>query len=73
MAEKYKCIKCGSGQTTSSHPLIGKCSKGGGHQWVLEDGVRRNYKCIKCGSGQSTNSHPLLGQCSKGGEHDWRF
>ena len=68
---KYKCIKCGSGVSGSSHPLIGNCSRGGGHQWVVEDGTRKNYKCIKCGTGISGNSHPLVGGCSKGGEHEW--
>jgi hypothetical protein len=23
------------GITSSSHPLVGRCSKGGGHQWHL--------------------------------------
>jgi DNA-directed RNA polymerase subunit RPC12/RpoP len=26
---KYKCIKCGNGVSGNSHPLVGKCSKGG--------------------------------------------
>jgi DNA-directed RNA polymerase subunit RPC12/RpoP len=68
---KYKCIRCGSGTSASSHPTIGGCSKGGKHQWVVEDGTRKQYKCIKCGSGVSANSHPLVGKCTKGGEHEW--
>ncbi|MFI4911730.1 MAG: hypothetical protein ACIAQZ_08705 [Sedimentisphaeraceae bacterium JB056] len=70
---KYKCIKCGSGMSCSSHPMIGNCSKGNGHNWVLEDGVAKSYKCIKCGSGVHSNSHPLVSGCSKGGEHDWKY
>jgi DNA-directed RNA polymerase subunit RPC12/RpoP len=70
-SSKYKCIKCGSGVSGGSHPLVGTCSKGGGHQWVVEDGARKNYKCIKCGRGVAGNSHPLVGGCSKGGEHEW--
>lgn len=69
---KYKCVKCGAGQTEAQHPLIGRCNKGGGHEWIVEDGVRRNYRCIKCGSGISASSHPLLGCCSKGDGHDWK-
>ncbi len=68
---KYKCIKCGTGTSAASHPLIGNCSKGGGHEWVVEAGTRKNYKCIKCGTGMSGTSHPLVGKCSKGGEHEW--
>jgi DNA-directed RNA polymerase subunit RPC12/RpoP len=69
---KYKCVKCGNGISSSSHPLIGVCRKGGGHDWAIVDGVDRRYKCIKCGDGQSGNSPPLVGQCRKGGGHDWR-
>jgi DNA-directed RNA polymerase subunit RPC12/RpoP len=67
----YKCIKCGNGISSASHPTIGNCSKGGSHEWVLEDGTQKHYKCIKCGNGVSGNSHPLVGGCSKGGEHKW--
>jgi hypothetical protein len=67
----YKCIKCGNGTNGTSHPTIGSCSKGGSHEWVVEDGTHKNYKCIKRGNGVSSNSHPLVGKCSKGGEHEW--
>ena len=69
---RYKCIKCGNGATTSSHPVVGKCSKGDGHEWVIEDGRNKRWKCIKCGNGTTTSSHPLVGRCSKGGGHNWR-
>lgn len=69
---KYKCIKCGTAQSGGSHPLIGRCPKGEGHEWVMEDGVQKHYRCIKCGSGQFTHSHPLIGVCCKGGGHEWR-
>lgn len=40
MATKtYKCIKYGYATTASSHPLVGSCSQGGGHQWVEEGGA----------------------------------
>jgi len=68
---KYRCIKCGNGQNSSSHPVVGNCSKGGGHEWVVEDGQFKKYKCIKCGNGQNSSSHPLVGNCSKGGGHEW--
>ena len=67
---RYKCIKCGTSQSSSSHPLIGTCNKGGGHEWIIDDGKSKRYKCIKCGTGQS-GSHPLVGTCNKGGGHQW--
>ena len=68
---RYQCVKCGNRNSASSHPLIGTCSKGGGHEWVADDGARKDYKCIKCGNRFSGNSQPLVGNCSKGGEHKW--
>ena len=70
-SNRYKCIKCGTTQTASSHPLIGNCSKGNGHDWKIDDGKSKRYKCIKCGTTQSASSHPLIGTCSKGGGHEW--
>jgi DNA-directed RNA polymerase subunit RPC12/RpoP len=71
MASKYyKCIKCGNGVTTSSHPLVGKCSKGGGHEWVEDDRKPHRWKCTRCGNGFAGSSHPLVGGCRKG-EHEW--
>ena len=67
----YRCIKCGSSTSSSSHPLVGKCVKGKGHEWVVEDGKTKNYRCIKCGNSTSSSSHPLVGKCVKGGEHQW--
>jgi DNA-directed RNA polymerase subunit RPC12/RpoP len=67
----YKCIKCGNGISATSHPTVGNCSKGGSHEWVVNDGKQKNYKCIKCGNGVAASSPPLVGKCSKGGEHEW--
>jgi DNA-directed RNA polymerase subunit RPC12/RpoP len=67
----YKCIKCGNQSTGSSHPLVGTCSKGGGHDWVVRDGGFKRYKCIKCGNQSTASSQPVVGKCSKGGGHDW--
>ena len=67
----YICIKCGNRNSASSHPTIGTCSKGGGHEWVVNDGIRKAYKCIKCGNRNSASSPPVVGTCSKGGGHQW--
>jgi len=34
---KFKCVKCNQSYTGPSRPLIGSCSKGGGHRWVSDN------------------------------------
>lgn len=70
----YKCIKCGMGISSSTRPLNGNCSKGGGHRWVKNDNrTSRPWRCGKCGMGITSSSHPLVGRCSKGGGHQWHL
>jgi succinate dehydrogenase/fumarate reductase-like Fe-S protein len=71
MNTRYKCIRCGTCTSASSHPTTGGCSKGDEHEWVVEDGKPKRYKCIRCGTCTSASSHPTTGGCSKGGEHEW--
>jgi DNA-directed RNA polymerase subunit RPC12/RpoP len=69
---RFKCIKCGTGITTSSHPS-GNCPKGGVHRWVNDNyTTSQRWKCSKCGNGTTSISHPLVGTCFKGGGHSWR-
>lgn len=70
---RFKCIKCGMGGSYASRPVIGTCSKGGGHRWVSDENrTPKRWKCSKCGRLTSGVSHPLVSSCSKGGGHSWR-
>ena len=55
-----ECIKCGTTRTSSSHPLVENCSRGGGHDWVVNDGKSKRYKCIDQEPLVPSSSHPLV-------------
>jgi len=71
----WRCTKCGTVQGGSNQPLVGMCSKGGGHNWTVGADSKtksRVYRCVKCGTITTAQSQPLDRNCVKGGICAWQ-
>ncbi|GMO38975.1 MAG: hypothetical protein Ta2B_18490 [Termitinemataceae bacterium] len=72
-AGSWKCLKCGNSTWSHNKPLVGYCSKGGGHNWEeANDGAKVfNWRCEKCGNSAAQGNKPLDRPCTKGGICSW--
>lgn len=71
----WRCTKCGMVQGGINKPLVGVCSKGGGHRWSQgSDSTSKPclYICGKCGTVTSSMSKPMDRNCLRGGRCSWR-
>ncbi|MBW5382311.1 hypothetical protein [Brachyspira pilosicoli] len=73
MSNHYMCTKCGRVTVSTTRPLNGTCSKGGGHTWWKKPANAKSvrWQCKKCGRTTVSINHPLKPGCSKGGMHSW--
>jgi rubrerythrin len=70
----WRCTKCGMVTSGINKPLVGTCSKGGGHRWTANNSVTSKFwYCTKCGITTTSANRPNDSPCSKGGHHTWRI
>jgi DNA-directed RNA polymerase subunit RPC12/RpoP len=70
----WRCSKCGNANGGTNKPLVGVCTKGGGHRWGAVPGgsASSSYRCGKCGNTTMSHGKPLDRNCSQGGRCSWR-
>jgi ABC-type ATPase with predicted acetyltransferase domain len=69
----WRCTKCGFSTWSNNKPLIGFCSRGGGHRWAAYDSNKVVvWRCGKCGRSITSANRPLDRPCSRGGKCTWR-
>ena len=69
----WRCSKCGNSTSSNNKPLVGVCTKGGGHRWTAANNIMASiWRCGKCGNSTTSANRPMDRPCTKGGRCTWR-
>jgi ABC-type ATPase with predicted acetyltransferase domain len=70
----WRCSKCGNSTSGNNKPLVGVCTRGGGHRWIAQSssGTAYVWRCGKCGNSTTSANRPLDRICNRGGKCSWR-